>query len=156
DLYVSALVQLGEPAKDIGRAVILADDVLAYLAQLCQIDVIAAQHLVRGLGVPEDRRQRLVELVRYGGGELPDRGDARHVAQGGTVLGASQVGGFPLGDVERDPEQAPRVALLGPPARGYPAHRPIGIDDAVFDVELFVGRERPAYGPLEGFAVGGM
>src|SRR5205823_7782921 len=62
-----------------------------------------------GLGVAQDRRQRLAELVRQGTGELAEDRDAAEVRQDLSLLLSLPLGALALGDVPDRRDEA-RVA----------------------------------------------
>ena len=66
--------QAPHPADDLARTTIVAPDVLDNRAQLRQIDRVGVEQQPRGLGIAQDRPERLVELVCERRGELAHGG----------------------------------------------------------------------------------
>ena len=85
--------------------------------------------------------------------ELPDHRYARHVTERGAILRGAQFRSFTVGHVERDTEQSLRATALRASARGHPANAAIGLDNPIFDIDLFVRRKRLRDGALEVLAV---
>ena len=66
-LHVAAPVQRSQAANDLRRPVVVGHDIVADSPELGEIDLLPGEHFPRGLGIAEDRGERLVQLMRDGG-----------------------------------------------------------------------------------------
>ena len=73
--------QFAHPADDFTRAAIVFHDVLKDGPELSDIRRVGSKETLRGLGVAEDRRERLIQLMRQRRRELAHRGDSRYVSE---------------------------------------------------------------------------
>ena len=132
---------------------VLGHDVVADLLQLGEVDVVAAEHLLRRLGVAEDRGERLVQLMRDRRGELPTV-DTR-VMWRSAVRSSSALSSVGLRSVTSI--ATPTVFLGGLPFSARPCasiHRtPPSGRHSVLDVDLVARRQRVVDCALESLAV---
>ena len=77
ELRFALLQQRAQPADDFAGALVVVHDVVENLADLGQIERLLRQEALGRLGVAQDRRQRLVQLVGQRAGELAEHCDAR-------------------------------------------------------------------------------
>jgi hypothetical protein len=99
---------------DIPGPLVVAHDVVEDGLHLAVVGPWVGQKAPCGLGVAQDRRQRLVQLVGEGGHQLAGNIDTRQTLE--LVAGTFQLAlaGEPVGDVLADAEQAG----IGPVRRG--------------------------------------
>ena len=83
---VTTLQQRAQTMDHLGGALILGDDVPENGAQLFDVGRPAVQEVACRLGVAQDRRQRLPQLVRQRAGQLAEDGDTRQVRQFAALL----------------------------------------------------------------------
>ena len=89
-------------ADDVARAAHVLSDVEEDVADLVEVRGLALEQARAGVGVGEDRRQRLVELMRQRHGELAHGRDSRHVGELLLHLPELGVGATALQGVSED------------------------------------------------------
>ena len=78
-LEVALLEEQAQSLDHVGRALVVGDDVVQDLAHLHDVDHLGGKEALGHLGVVQDRRQRLIQLMGQRRGELPQGGDATDV-----------------------------------------------------------------------------
>ncbi len=151
--------ECADAPDDLGGAVAVADDAFGGEVGLEQIRRLGEEPAAAGMGVGDDRGQRLVDLMRDGGGELADGGDLR--GAGETRLGQAQdLEGIPaILDVGQQPVPAEDAALLVEERLAEhvePAVGAVGAAHAVIHLVAGAGCDCPDPGAERGFHIVGV
>ncbi len=98
-LRVALAQQRPQPLNDLRGAFIVLDDVLEDFDELGRARGSFLQHAQRRLGVAEDRRERLFELMRKRARQLAENRGARQVRELLTLIARVRLGAFARGDI---------------------------------------------------------
>ena len=69
------------PVDHRARSLVVVDDVLQDRTYLAEVHGVGLEDILGGLGIAQDRGQRLVELMSQRRGQLPDRRHSIDVAE---------------------------------------------------------------------------
>ena len=108
----SALEHRAQAPDDLAGAPVRARDVFEDLVDLMQVDGLPSEHAAGGLGVAQNRGQRLAQLVGQRTGELAEDRDAAQMRQELALLLRLTLGALALGDVPDRRDEARVTAHL--------------------------------------------